>query len=411
MAEKETPTAKPVTATHTEPMTTEMIAAVDANSGGDQKPAEKPVKKAVPKKKAAVKKKAAPKKKSVAKKKAAVKKSSVTKKKAAPKKKVAAKKKSAVKKKAAPTKSNEVKTTTTAAATTAAKQTQNPVENKPEAQPAEKVAEKVDTPTATAAPAEPATPSEAGTAAEAAPKETVKPAPSIEEREHQQQIRQKLVDLGVADADEIGAVASEEPQESSGPFWIKAMVALLVIVGLYFYSKESNNVSSVQIASQPVVAPLESHPPVADEPKVDEAAPSEGEVSDEPLSESTPPETLATPGISVAKEDATITASQLPDTQPESEPTQTATQQTAENGDNDEKVATAPASEPAVTTEQMQGQYIPGYVYPNPWNPNYYPPFNAMNQVAPINPYNYPPINMVPGMVPPPYYGYPQAPY
>lgn len=433
MAEKDTPT------THTEPMTTEMMAAVDANSSSDEKPA----KKSVPRKKAAVKKRAAPKKKSSTKKKAAPKKKAAVKKKAAPKKKVAPKKKSAVKKKSAPKKSSATNTSATAAvavAATATKQSSDPVDNKPEPQPAAKVAKKVEAPTPGAA-------TLTETAVEEASKAAATAGLNSEEKQRQQQIRQKLVDLGVADAAEIGAVAHEEPQASSRPFWIKAMIALLVIVGLYIYSKGSNDISTTQITSQPVVTPLESH---SHGEALPEKRPiSEIEGAEASPSEPAPPEALATQSVNVTEEDTKVTAAQDSDTQPEkltmqavgdadseeslsesvlpesraTEADVTATQgshaqtanlttQTAENSDSDENVAAvAPASEAAETTEQIQHQYIPGYIYPNPWNPNYYPPFNAMNQVAPINPYNYPPINMAPGMVPPPYYNYPPAPY
>lgn len=77
-----------------------------------------------------------------------------------------------------------------------------------------------------------------------------------------------------------------------------------------------------------------------------------------------------------------------------------------------ESGSTAPSAAAVTTTEPAPMQYVPSYAYPNPWNPDYYPPFNVMNQIAPVNPYNYPPMTMAPGgMVPPPYYAYPAAPY
>lgn len=395
MAEKDTPT------THTEPMTTEMMAAVDANNSSDEKPAKKsaPKKKTTVKKRAASKKKSSTKKKAAPKKKAAVKKSSVTKKKAAPKKKLASKKKSAVKKKSAPKKVSVSKTTASAAVTAAApKQTSAVVDNKPEPQPTAKVTEKAETPV---------TPAETMVAATA---ETTRV--SNEEKQHQQQIRQKLVDLGVADADEIGAVAHEEPQKGSGSFWIKAIIALLVLVGLYFYSKSSNDLSSTQLTSPPTVSPLENHPAPLEETTTNDA--NEVNSDEASLSESSSVEVLTTPNVNVVEveADAAITTTQDAALQPASPPSSTETEQLAENNDSDENTAsTATSPEAAATPEQMQRQYIPSYTYPNPWNPNYYPPFNAMNQMAPINPYNYPPINMAPGMVPPPYYNYPIAPY
>ncbi len=251
--------------------------------------------------------------------------------------------------------------------------------------------------------ATPSTPTE--TVVAATPEAVEAASVSSEEKQHQQQIRQKLVDLGVADADEIGAVAHEEPQESSGSFWIKAIIALLILVGLYFYSKSSNDLSSAQVTSQPIVAPLESHSTPLEKTTVAEVNSDEAA-----LSESTTPEVLTTPNVNPnvveVEADAATPAAQESDIQPS--PTETTP--VAENSGSDENTTTIP--EAIATPEQMQRQYIPSYAYPNPWNPNYYPPFNTMNQMAPINPYSYPPINMAPGgMVPPPYYNYPVAPY
>lgn len=337
MAENNTPSTEPNSA-HSEPMTAEMQAAVDANSSNKKSS----VKKSAKKKKSAVKKKAAPKKKS------AVKKKSAPKKKAVPKKKSSAKKKAAPKKK-------------TQAASTASTKTAAAIASPSSKPDSESRSPKI--------------------AAEKAPKQTTPPV-SKEDLQHQQQIRQKLVDLGVADAEEIGAKAHEEPTESNGPFWIKAIIALIIIVGLYFYSKEGNNISTAPITEQPMVT--------LDNTQVKK----EDGVAAIQSTDSTAKE-----GISTEDHQDIVTNE-------ESAPEAVSADE--EKGPSDEIQTSTTAAPP---TSPVQPYYGPGYMAPNPWSPDYYPPFNTMNPNAPVNPYYYPPINMMPGAVPPPYYGYPVAPY
>ncbi|NOR51536.1 MAG: hypothetical protein GQ470_02855 [Gammaproteobacteria bacterium] len=438
MAQKNNDSTKTETpATHSEPMTAEMKAAVNSNIGGDEKPA----KKSAPKKKAATKKKVAPKKKSSVKKKAAIKKKSAVKKRVAPKKKASPKKKTTAIKKNSVKKSSSTKKSTSAASVIVTPAVTDVIDKPTEATPTKVAAENAssqksdDSAIQTAkTKGEPSTKVVLPTHEQekAAKGDTKDPQPevdksekiataptSVEELEHQQQIRQKLVDLGVADATEIGAISHKKDDEHSDrPFWIRVTVALIIIVGLYTYAKSNRETSTTQIDLNTAVTETtsldsSSHdegeeayvatPATADS---EESTPESDYVEAADITSSATineeqPAVEARPKIEVNRDISNeVTANNredgiLPVTAENSEPT----------------VGDQPVTKTAETTVQEQNQIIPGYIYPNPWNPNYYPPFNMMNQVAPVNPYYYPPINMTPGFVPPPYYNYPVAPY
>ncbi len=362
MAEKENSGEKESAHAHTEPMTTEMRAAVETKRNGDDKPA--------------AKRKSAPKKGGSGEKGA-----------------------------------NSATHPKDAIATTAATGVID--EGRAERQTTE-----------ASIPPQPVTPSTSDSAEAPSITATAETPVGAEKMKGKQWIRQKLVDLGVADAAEMGVVTQQKPDDSTISFWIKTATVLLVIVALYLYSGGSDDVVTPQDPTPPVRS-LEDHLQGGGEPTRSATTnPNEGGTS------SSDPERLPTEVTAETDEPTGDTATQVVSapTRPEqmSQTDETTEQHLATPAlsaerpsavkptadDTEYRAATTAAT--FRPTAPVQIYYIPGYRYPCPsgsWIPNPYPPFNLMNRPLPVNPYFYPPINMAPRVAPSPYYPYPAAPY